>query len=485
MMFINKIVFRVNSHDFTPDLYMFLTRSRRQHKRYLKWVFVCNLLAFIIGIFYLSHQRYVERKAKKALQLGRLIKYEETRNDDGMVMDTYFRRINQFLTKRNISIQSYERAEAIDAELLTQIQQEIVYLQRIEQQELSNISHGVELEKGCKQKCCWSVKRMRNFYNGEQDRIPGVLDRLSSIDLKLLADVHYGTLRIPVGIQLPKLTYDILPCLQNGTIIFVDTIDLIHFFRDFHEKIMVNYILMTGDSDFSCPLHIIRSHYHLLDRIFTGQTRILHWFSMNCNLGPHDKWHKSNRFTCIPQGISQWLNQRYYMQLASGKDDSIRNRHLKSDDYWILTSFNKNNGLHRKEIWNFACHGRLRNISKCFYRLDSVDQWRYYLHIARSKFVLSPPGDGIDCYRTWEALYLGSIPIILKTTINSIFEQLPVLIVNNYEEITLELLTDVYEKMIRQSYDNRRLYKGYWQNRIHSIRNSSRTVKIYYTSLKS
>lgn len=48
---------------------------------------------------------------KRALQLGRLTKYQETKNEDGTVMNTYFQRINQFLTKRNISIHSYERAE--------------------------------------------------------------------------------------------------------------------------------------------------------------------------------------------------------------------------------------------------------------------------------------------------------------------------------------------------------------------------------------
>lgn len=34
--------------------------------------------------------------------------------------------------------------------------------------------------------------------------------------------------------------------------------------------------------------------------------------------------------------------------------------------------------------------------------------------LSDSKFVLSPPGNGPDCHRTWEALYLGSIPIVKK-----------------------------------------------------------------------
>ena len=463
---------------------MSIRYSRRQQKIYVKWIFVFNLLVFIIGLHYLRRVSYHGMQRKVALRLGRLTSYEEMRNEDGLPMDTYFHRIKQFLEKRNISLLSYEQSEDADVDLLEEIKQEIVRIQQVQQQELLNISHGEEIRRGCQTTCCWSEKRMRKFYNGEKDRLPTVLDRLSQIDMKLLADVHYGRLRTPNEIQLSKLTYDILPCLQNNTIIFVDTIDLSSFFRDFHEKISVDYILMTGDSDSSCPLHLIRTHAHLLDQIFSGKTRILHWFSMNCNLGAKEKWKKSKIFSCIPQGISQWLNQRYYMHLASGKDDHVRNRHLKSNDYWIFTSFNKNNGFYREQLWDLSCNGRLRNISKCFYQLDSMHQWRYYLHIARSKFVLSPPGTGIDCYRTWEALYLGSIPIILNTTINPIFQQLPVFIVNNYEDLTLELLAGVYENMTRQSYDYRRLYKGYWQNQINSFRNSSEIIKNDYTSLR-
>lgn len=34
--------------------------------------------------------------------------------------------------------------------------------------------------------------------------------------------------------------------------------------------------------------------------------------------------------------------------------------------------------------------------------------------IKKSKFVLSPPGNGLDCHRTWETIYLGAVPIVLR-----------------------------------------------------------------------
>jgi hypothetical protein len=204
---------------------------------------------------------------------------------------------------------------------------------------------------------------------------------------------------------------------------------------------------------------------------------------MNCNLGNNTQWKKSKIFTCLPLGICQWSNQRHYMQLASGKDDSIHNTHLKANDYWVLTSFATDHAPnYRKPLFELSCNGRLKNISKCFYQFTSIDIWKYYIHVGRSKFVFSPPGVGIDCYRTWEALYLGSIPIVINSSMNSIYENLPVLIVNNYEEITLELLKNVYDNMTKQTYDYRRLYKGYWQREINYYRNSSEMIQIHYNT---
>jgi hypothetical protein len=48
--------------------------------------------------------------------------------------------------------------------------------------------------------------------------------------------------------------------------------------------------------------------------------------------------------------------------------------------------------------------------------------------VAHFRFVLSPPGKGQDTHRTWEALSVGSVPIVTaKSPINAVFSGLPVL----------------------------------------------------------
>jgi hypothetical protein len=456
----------------------------KKYYRCLQWlrpryILAFNVIGCIILIVYIKYNLHNIVSRQMPFKLGHLHNYAEALRTTS---DTYFRRIAQFLKQNNFSISQYELVVSPNLDQHTATQQNIRELNETYHQQLFNIKHGKQLRNGCQQSCCWSEIQIPEFYNGQQNRFPGVFDRLSAIDFKLLADVHYGSLPVPDEIILPKITEDIIPCLQNSTVIFVDSINLGHYFEYLHPKISVDYILITGDSDISCPSNVIHTHFHLLDQIFVGTTRILHWFAMNCDVGENENWKKSKIFTCIPLGINQWKDQRLYMQLASGRDDSVRNTHLKTNAYWILTSFNfGSNVIERFFPWYLTCYGRLQDISKCFYEFNSSKQWTYYFHLAQSRFVLSPPGVGSDCYRTWEALYLGSIPIVKTTSINSIFEQLPVLSVNSFGDITLKFLQDVYYNMTRRTYDYKRLYKGYWQRQINAFRNPPRNIQIQYT----
>jgi len=54
--------------------------------------------------------------------------------------------------------------------------------------------------------------------------------------------------------------------------------------------------------------------------------------------------------------------------------------------------------------------------------------------ISESQYVVSPPGAGADCYRTWEAIYLGAIPIVLEEYWLFKHLDLPVLVVKSYSD---------------------------------------------------
>jgi hypothetical protein len=52
----------------------------------------------------------------------------------------------------------------------------------------------------------------------------------------------------------------------------------------------------------------------------------------------------------------------------------------------------------------------------------------------KTLFVPSPAGNGLDCHRTWEALYLGCVPVVLRQDFCG-DDTWPVLVVENWGEI--------------------------------------------------
>ena len=88
-------------------------------------------------------------------------------------------------------------------------------------------------------------------------------------------------------------------------------------------------------------------------------------------------------------------------------------------------------------------------------------------------FIISPHGNGLDCHRTWEALCLGCIPIVKTSVLDTLFYDLPVLIVNEWSDVSLELLNTTISnyktKHISKQFKYDKLLLHYWMDKIKSI----------------
>jgi hypothetical protein len=67
--------------------------------------------------------------------------------------------------------------------------------------------------------------------------------------------------------------------------------------------------------------------------------------------------------------------------------------------------------------------------------LENASPIEYRRALANSRFVLSPAGNGYDCHRTWEAMYLGAIPIVRKIHWPFVDLPLPVLVIEEWDEL--------------------------------------------------
>jgi len=101
-----------------------------------------------------------------------------------------------------------------------------------------------------------------------------------------------------------------------------------------------------------------------------------------------------------------------------------------------------------------------------YYEEKEVPRKVTWMNQTKYAFVACPHGNGLDCHRQWEALCLGCIPVVKRSSIDSIYEGLPVLIVDSWSDITPELLRSTVENFKKRKFDYDRLLLSYWMNRI-------------------
>lgn len=201
--------------------------------------------------------------------------------------------------------------------------------------------------------------------------------------------------------------------IKNYNKIFVYTHHLPDFFNKYFEHLNSNIILITHNSD------------HCVNETFLKYLecdKISKWFCQNKHI-EHPKLYS------LPIGIanSQWAHGDQEMI------KSIRNTHtLKSN--LVFKNFDKATNVLERSICDDITNKNGIPMS------PRVTNKEYLSNIACSMFVISPPGNGIDCHRIWECLYLRTIPVTLNHTALNQFKHLPILFVDNWEEVTVEFL---------------------------------------------
>jgi len=97
-------------------------------------------------------------------------------------------------------------------------------------------------------------------------------------------------------------------------------------------------------------------------------------------------------------------------------------------------------------------------------RVERAESWRRNAGFA---FTISPRGRGMDCHRTWEAILLGSIPLIPDLPINGLFADLPVVVVRDWATVTPDFLAAEQERILASEFDFAPLLLEFWRRRLH------------------
>ncbi len=104
----------------------------------------------------------------------------------------------------------------------------------------------------------------------------------------------------------------------------------------------------------------------------------------------------------------------------------------------------------------------------------SCEYEEYLKELKTYKFCLAPPGRGIDTHRVWECLMVGTIPIVMTSPMDSMYEELPVLIMTNLSQLSKEFLEKEYVNLKKRRYTFEKLYAPYWKRKIRAYSDSNR-----------
>ncbi len=234
--------------------------------------------------------------------------------------------------------------------------------------------------------------------------------------------------------------------IKPGDLIFVR--DVATFYKELHPLITSPYIMITA-GDYK---DAVKDEF----MAFLDDEKIIAWFCVH----PSDKTHP--KFYAIPLGVFQ--NKEFYEKRTDLTKLFARWRHAKKEKL-LLSNFRVRPKLkpERDDLSELFKSMPFCHISKPLPFLE------YMKEMSQFKFVLSPRGIAPDTYRTWEALLVGSIPIVQSSHLDELYKDLPILIINSYTELTAEFLETKYNELCKKKFNIEKLFMEYWWDKIAKV----------------
>lgn len=197
----------------------------------------------------------------------------------------------------------------------------------------------------------------------------------------------------------------------------------------FKEEVDLKRILYSLSNPFSLILHnndhwFGKEHLWMFDipklkKIYSQNTTITH-----------------ERLVPLPIGIAnsmwEWGNLDEWKTIEP----------LEEKDHNIYFNFTIEGGC--RDVKRPDCYNKFKSLGVPW--LESLDYSSYLKDLNNYKFLVSPEGNGIDCHRTWEALYLKVIPIVDRNPVTEFYSKyFPMVLVDNWSKFSLKELDGVYE----------------------------------------
>jgi hypothetical protein len=236
--------------------------------------------------------------------------------------------------------------------------------------------------------------------------------------------------------------------IKTGDLVFVEASQLDRFMAECLPAIENQFVLISHNGDRNIGPDLTP---------MAEDARVARWFAQNVGI-------RHPKLEPIPIG----LENRHHHDKGITGDFRLLMRQAPTRSNRILYGFDEN--TNRKERGEALEALRASPVAE---ELGWVNGRKYRMRLSRYAFVASPPGNGIDCHRTWEALYLGVLPIVRRSPLFDSLEGFPGIAVEDWLE-----LVSIDEAFLRRAFAEgskrlagfRPLWMPYWVERIEAAR---------------
>jgi hypothetical protein len=208
--------------------------------------------------------------------------------------------------------------------------------------------------------------------------------------------------------------------------------------------------------NFNDTYNVVVGHSdYCIDDITYLKYNFKNWFCVNKNT------RRDNVYS-IPLGITNNCDDSVIHKIYGNTDVFFQIlQKEKENKNLVYMSFSINtNQRERLPVYNLFSNKSFVTIGNIETSLEG--RKKFLTDIYNHKFVLCPVGNGLDTHRLWETLYMKSIPIVIRDIYNEEHLDLPILMIDKWEEITEEFLNKKYEEFMNREWNMEKLKIGYW-----------------------
>ncbi|MBI5078293.1 MAG: hypothetical protein HZB11_02955 [Candidatus Yonathbacteria bacterium] len=237
--------------------------------------------------------------------------------------------------------------------------------------------------------------------------------------------------------------------IKERNIVFVGDSKIKKFLTEIHPEIKHPYILITHNGDAVVGQEVLD----------LSDDKILKWYGINVLV-------VDPRVVPIPLGIE---NKHWYVTGIPAIFNNVTKKQITKMNR-IFYGFTVSTNTNERQV--------ALDVLKSNPLAETVKRWlnfyNYLCLLATYKFVASPPGSCVEGHRTWDALYLGVVPVVKSSVTIDYFEKLgiPLWLVKDWHDLDGLSEKDIENKFenIKKGSNQALLYMDYWTDKIRNAK---------------